>query len=165
MVLASTLAFAVLKLLAGDSATAVAREPQAVLLASSKSMKTGVDAAERRRVVHTLAALQFGPVATVISPQELDAAVDSESPDSPDNQLLEVEVKARPPPRAQQEPLQSQIPFGLAAIVWGIRHPSEAWRIFLPIPSGTDRAQPGSHTATPEGRLSAGISRAAFRLP
>ena len=162
MVLASTHAFAVLTLLASDSATAMAREPQAVVLGSSKSIKTGVDAAERRRGVYSLAALQFGPVATVVSQQELDAAVDSESPASPDNQLPEVEVEARAPLRAQQEPLRSQIPLGLAAIVWGIRHPSEAWRIFLPIPSGTDRTQPGSHTVTPEARH---ISRTALRLP
>jgi len=146
------MAFALLMLLASDSAAA--QEPQAVLLSSSESIQAEVDAAERRRLLHSLPVLRFRPVTTAISPQELDASLAANptaSPASPENRLLEVDVEARPP-RAQQAPLQSRIPFGLAAIVWGFRHPSEAWRIFLPIPSETSRAAPASHAATGPGR-------------
>jgi membrane-associated protease RseP (regulator of RpoE activity) len=62
IVLANALAFALLMLLASESAAAVTRKPQAVLLASSDSIKTRADAVEGRRVFHSLAALQPGDV-------------------------------------------------------------------------------------------------------
>lgn len=147
------MAFALLMLLASDSAAA--GEPQAALLSSSESIRAEADAAERRRLLHSLPVLRFRPVTTAISPQELDASLAANptaSPASPENRLPEVDVEARPPRGAQQAPLQSRIPFGLAAIVWGFRHPSEAWRIFLPIPSESSRAAPASHAATGPGR-------------
>jgi hypothetical protein len=168
IVLASAFAFALLMLLASDSAAAVAGKPQGVLLASSKSIKSRVDAAEQRRVMHSLAALQFGPVTTVIAPEELDSELGpnlTDTPASPENQLDEVEVETRTLPGVQEQPLQSRIPFGLAGIAWGFRHPSEAWRLFLPVLSDTDRAQPHAYVATPKGRRSVGAFNPAVKLP
>jgi hypothetical protein len=167
MVLGSAVVFALVMLLSSDSVAARVPGHQSVLLASSQTIKTRVDAAERRRVLQRLSALQFGPIAGVISAEELDTGPSKnpmESSAGSDSQLLEIEVKASGPPRAQAKPLQSPIPFGLAAIVWGFRHPSEAWRIFLPIRSGTDHAQPRSH-AEPSGEgHCAGTSSTAVKV-
>jgi hypothetical protein len=134
IVLASALTFACLMLLA--SASAAAKAPQGVLLDSSQSIEAQVNATKSRHVIHTLAGLRFGPGAIVISPEELDSLLGpnlTETPASPDNELDEVEVEARAPRGVHEEALQSQIPFGLPALAWGVEHPGEAWRLLLPI--------------------------------
>lgn len=167
IVVASAFAFALMMLLASESAAAVTGKSLSVFLASPDPIKRQVDAAERRRVLHNLAALQFGPVASIISPAELDTRLGPtlrETPASPENHLDEVEVETRAPPGVQEQPLESQIPFGLAAIAWGFRHPSEAWRLFLPVMSGTAHAQAGAYAATP-GRHRADPANTAVKLP
>lgn len=47
-----------------------------------------------------------------------------------DDVLDTVEVRA---PEATTERHGEPIPFGLAGIVWGVRHPTQAWRLFLPV--------------------------------
>jgi hypothetical protein len=146
MVSASVFTFALLML--SESAAAMTEKPQGVLLGSSRSIEARVDAAERRRVLYSLAALQFGPVTTVISPEELDTRLGrnlTKTPASPENPLDEVEIETRVLPGVPEPPLQSQIPFGLAVIPWGFRHPSEAWRLFLPVLPETARAQPRAY--------------------
>lgn len=136
IVLASALTFASLMLLASESAAAAAKAPRGVLLASSQSIEAPMDAIKRRQVIRTLAGLEFGPGATVISPEELDSLLGpnlTETPASPDNELDEVEIEVRAPRGLDEQPLQSQIPFGLAALGWGVEHPSEAWRLLLPV--------------------------------
>jgi hypothetical protein len=165
--LAGALAFALLMRPASDSLATGAEEGSSILLASSKSIEMGIDATERRRVLHSLSALQVGPVASVISPEQLVAAWDAGLTSSPpgfDTQLPEVNIAARPRPRAQP-PLQSQIPLGPAAIVWGARHPREAWRLFLPISPGVARAQSDLHAAKLKGRHDAGRSNTAIHEP
>lgn len=147
------LAPVLLMLSAGDPATAAtaptaaAAQAPSVLLASSKSVKRGVDARHQRSVLRRLAALQFRPAASVISAEQLEAARDTSftaSPPGTDKPLPEVDVAASRRPLTQP-PLQSQIPFGIWAIVWGVRHPTQAWRLFLPIPAATDRTPPDLH--------------------
>jgi hypothetical protein len=48
-----------------------------------------------------------------------------------DQPLESVEIRA--PRDARESRLHAPIPFGFAAIAWGIRNPSEAWRLFLPV--------------------------------
>jgi len=167
IVLTSAVAFALLMLLASDSAAAAAGKPPAALPASSQSIEAEIDAAERRRVLHSFSALRFRPVTSAISPEQLDATLGASptaSPANPANPLPEVDVQARAPPRAPPAPLQSRIPFGLAAVVWAFRHPSEAWRIFLPIPSEAGPSLSGPHAATPPGRQSAGKWKTAVKV-
>jgi hypothetical protein len=152
--LAGVSTLALLMLLASESAAAVTETPQGALLGSSRSIKTRVDAAERRRVLHSLAKLQFGPVTTVISPDELDNRLGAnltKTPASPENPLDEVEVETRVLPGVREQPLQSQIPFGLAAVTWGFRHPSQVWRLFLPVLPETGRALPHAYACEPLG--------------
>jgi hypothetical protein len=134
--LASAAAFACLMLLASDSAAAARKSTQGILLASSKSIEAQVDAVKRRQVISSLARLRFGPSATVISPEELQSLLGpnlTETPASPDNELDEVEIEVRAPRGVHEEALQSQIPFGLAGLAWGVEHPREAWRLLLPV--------------------------------
>jgi hypothetical protein len=136
IVLASAATFACVMLLASESAASAAERPPGVLLGSSQSIEAQMDAAKRRRVILSLAELKLGPGATVISPQELDSLLGpniTETPASPDNELDEVEIEARALPGVYEQPLQSQIPFGLAALGWGVEHPREAWRLLLPV--------------------------------
>jgi hypothetical protein len=133
--LASALTFACL-MLASESAAAAVKAPQGVLLASSRSIEAQIDVVRRRQVMRTLAGVRFGPGATVISPEELDSLLGpnlTETPASPDNELDEVEIEVRGPRGVHEEALQSQIPFGLAALGWGVEHPSQAWRLLLPV--------------------------------
>jgi hypothetical protein len=135
IVLASALTFACL-MLGSESAAAAVKAPQGVLLASSRSIEAQIDVVRRRQVMRTLAGVRFGPGATVISPEELDSLLGpnlTETPASPDNQLDEVEIEVRGPRGVHEEALQSQIPFGLAALGWGAEHPSQAWRLLLPV--------------------------------
>jgi hypothetical protein len=134
--LASALTFACLMLLASESAAAAVKAPQGVLLASSRSIEAQMDAAKRRQVIRTLSRVRFGSGATVISPEELDSLLGpnlTETPGSPDNELDEVEIEVRAPRGVSEQPLQSRIPFGLAALGWGVEHPIEAWRLLLPV--------------------------------
>ncbi|MDE2136968.1 MAG: hypothetical protein KGJ68_05990 [Gammaproteobacteria bacterium] len=134
----------------GAAEAANAKAP-AVLLASSEPIRAGVHARQRRRVLHQLAALQFGPVATVVSPEQVEHArdaADTASPPGPDKRLLEVEVAASPGPIARPA-LQSRIPFGLEALAWGARHPRQAWRLFLPILPADERAPAGVRATAP----------------
>jgi hypothetical protein len=94
-----------------------------------------MDAPKRRQVILSLAELKFAPGTTVISPEELDRLLGpnlTETPASPDDELDEVEIEARALPGVYEQPLQSQIPFGLPALAWGVEHPREAWRLLLP---------------------------------
>jgi len=134
---------------ATNATNATAAPAPAALLASSKSVKAGVDARQRRLVLQRLAALQFRPAASAISAAQLEAARDASfaaSPPGSDKPLPEVDVAASRRPLARP-PLQSQIPFGIWAIVWGVRHPGQAWRLFLPIPAATDRTPPDLHAS------------------
>ena len=95
-----------------------------------------MDASDRQRVMRGLADLRIGPTAAVISPERLQNLRGPnlrESPEYGGDELYEVEIEVRAPPGVPEQPLQAQIPFGLAGLAWSIRHPGEAWRLFLPV--------------------------------
>lgn len=136
IVFASALTFGGLMLLASESAAAAESHPKEVLLASSHSIEAQMDATKRRNVIRSLAELGLGPGVTVVSPEGLDSLLGpnlTETPAIPDNELDEVEIEARAPAGVHEQSLQSQIPFGLAGLAWGFRHPSQAWRLLLPV--------------------------------
>jgi hypothetical protein len=128
-----SVAAVVCSVLAGGScATAAASE----LLGSSHAIERQVDAARRVRVMRSLASLRLGSEPALVFPQQLDSQLGrnlTPTPASPKEQLDQVEIEARAPPGVAEEPLQAQIPFGLPAVAWGVRHPGEAWRLFVPV--------------------------------
>lgn len=42
-------------------------------------------------------------------------------------------VEIRAPQEVREPPHGAPIPFGLAGIVWGARHPTQAWRLIMPV--------------------------------
>src|SRR2546430_2473007 len=111
-----------------------------VVLACSMPAIGAIAAAAARTPCHGLvlgrSRLRIGPATTVISPQELQTLLGGNVPESRENTqkaLEEVEIEVRAPPGVPERPLQAQIPLGLAGLLWGIRHPSQAWRLFLPV--------------------------------
>lgn len=47
-------------------------------------------------------------------------------------EALEI-VEIRAPQEVREPPRTEPIPFGVAGIVWGFQHPTQAWRLFLPV--------------------------------
>ena len=103
---------------------------------SPQGIEQQVDAADRRHVMQQLAGLPTAPAAGVISPQQLQNLLGEDLPESPESRtytldVLEIEVRA--PPGVAEQPLYARIPLGLAALGWALRHPEQAWRLFLPV--------------------------------
>jgi len=108
--------------------------PAGVLLLSSRPIEQQVDENIRCNVQRRLASLPVGPSATVISANELDGLRDHHAAGQQfDKQLDEVELEVRAPRGLPEPPVEATIPFGLAGLAWGVRHPSEAWRLILPV--------------------------------
>jgi len=115
-------------------APAQATPAQTGTVTSSETIKRQVDAAQQREVLHTLSGLPAGPVGTAISARELQSLVGRNMPDNSASAGYPTqEIVVRAPSAVSERPLQSQIPVGLAGIGWGIRHPTQAWRLFLPV--------------------------------
>jgi hypothetical protein len=111
----------------GASASIVA---QGVLLASSRSIENAVEARKLRRVDRILAGLPVGSD-TFLPPLELNALLgrDETAPvTGVDKDLDFAEIEARAPAG-----LTEQVPFGIAGVVWALQHPSQAWRLLLPV--------------------------------
>ncbi len=64
-------------------------------------------------------------IARVIPKAELESVLPE--PDEPHESSPGVEIKGKRPVAPSS--------VGLMALPWALRHPSQAWRIFLPIPS------------------------------
>ena len=120
-------------------AAGVATAPSAasgVLLLSSEAIQQQVDAGNRARVMHLLAAVHAGPAAGVISSRQLQNLLGEDLAENPQQRtctLDELEIEVRAPRGVPERPLQAQIPLGLAGLAWGLRHPAQAWRLFLPV--------------------------------
>ena len=130
------LACSLLAMSAAAAADTSTWQPKSTLLLSSKSVKHQVDASKREQVGQAPAALRFEPATKIISPEVLKNIVQqslSLSQGNSTRQLDEVMIEVRVPPGVAEPPVQSQIPFGFAAIAWGIRHPDQAWRLVLPV--------------------------------
>ena len=121
----------------GAIAAAAARTPcHGLVLGCSRSIEWQAHAVKRSKVTRALDGLRIGPATTVISPQELQTLLGGNVPESRENTqkaLEEVEIEVRAPPGVPERPLQAQIPLGLAGLLWGIRHPRQAWRLFPPV--------------------------------
>jgi hypothetical protein len=110
-----------------------------VLLLPSQPIERQVDADRRRRVLQQLASLHVGPAGRVISPQDLQILLGENLPESPENhayELDEVDIEVRAPYGVSERAPQAGVPMGLAGLAWGLRHPSQAWRLFLPVIAG-----------------------------
>ena len=120
---------------AAGAATAPSAASGALLL-SSEAIQQQVDAGNRARVMHLLAAVHAGPAAGVISSRQLQNLLGEDLAENPQQRtctLDELEIEVRAPRGVPERPLQAQIPLGLAGLAWGLRHPAQAWRLFLPV--------------------------------
>ena len=114
---------------AAERATAVS---QRGLLATPQRIQRQVDAARDRQVRRALNLdLRIGEHAQYLTPDELRSALGLATPGLTDQPREGVEVYAWPGVR--ESPREAQIPFGLAGIAWGVRHPSASWRLVLPV--------------------------------
>jgi len=93
-----------------------------VLLGSSQQVAKQADQA-RARGVRAALDLRLPDPERYLTSQMLRVAQGSEG------ELTDVEVQASP-----VAPVEEPIPYGLAAIYWGICHPSQSWRLLLPVP-------------------------------
>jgi hypothetical protein len=135
--LAGVIACGCCLLTAGESATAKAPDAASgVLLGSSQAIEQQVDAANRHRVMLQLTGVPGRPDPAEISPQQLQSLLGEDLPESPQSRtytLDELEIEVRAPRGVPERPLQARIPMGLAGLAWGLAHPREAWRLFLPV--------------------------------
>jgi hypothetical protein len=130
VLIVSGVAVACLMRAANESAAAAVKNgPEGPLLMSSRSIERQVDGVITRRVKRNLANLKPAPAANVISPEELEDSLGRENA----QHQLELEIEVRAPPGLREQPVQAQIPFGLAGLAWGVRHPGQAWRLLLPV--------------------------------
>lgn len=110
-----------------------------ILLMQSQPIEREVDADRRRRALHQLAQLHVGPAGRVILPANLQIRLGedlSRSPKKHTYELDEVDIELRAPYRVPERLPQAGIPMGLAGLAWELRHPSLAWRLFLPVMVG-----------------------------
>jgi hypothetical protein len=70
--------------------------------------------------------LQLGPTARYLTPAQIQAAVGNA--DAP---LPTVEIDA--PSGITESAVSAPIPFGIAGVAWGFRHPRQGWRLILPV--------------------------------
>jgi len=88
--------------------------------------------------IRSLAELPVGPAGTAISREELRELVGEDASHSAPNQVLpsqiaEIDIEIQPPPRVRQQASESEVPVGLAGLAWGVQHPGQVWRLFLPV--------------------------------
>jgi hypothetical protein len=105
-----------------------------VLLGSSDSIARQVEAKKRREVLRQLADVHVGTQGRILSAQDLEILLDGDANTSDvDRGLDTVEVEARVFQGIREQPSQTTVPFGAAGIVWAVRHPSQAWRLMVPV--------------------------------
>ncbi|HLZ96952.1 MAG TPA: hypothetical protein VKP66_03345 [Steroidobacteraceae bacterium] len=104
----------------------------------SRTAEQQIDAEKHPRVLRQLTQLRAGPARAVIPPEDLHNLLGKNFPESLGAacDLNEVEIGVRAPRGVPERPLQARIPMGLAGLAWGVRHPSQAWRLFLPVVAG-----------------------------
>jgi hypothetical protein len=90
-----------------------------------------MDQAKAERVRGALN-LHFIEPGYYLSAEQLRMALGGSASANSGQEPLET-VVVRAPPGENGSPLRSPIPLGFAGIVWGARHPQEAWRLILPI--------------------------------
>jgi hypothetical protein len=65
-------------------------------------------------------------------------------PPNSDEAEAEAVTIAAAPMRVEEEPDTQPPPGGIASLYWAARHPTQAWRIFLPLQVAADDLSPGS---------------------
>jgi hypothetical protein len=129
---------------ATTSTTSSATPPTSTILASTQPAAS--DAAVQRMVCLNMALKCFA-----IRPNTSDEAAKLRAASldlkAPDIRILvpESELRQPLPEPAEIEQVQVQVegsrpevyvPGGLASLPWALMHPTQAWRIFLPVPAG-----------------------------
>jgi hypothetical protein len=119
-----------------------------VLLGTSQDLRSEFAIRDARRVASAFAGLQVGSARATVSPEELAMMFGSpQPPEAPgagspvanrpgSADLTTVEIDSRARRGIVESAPQASIPFGLAGIAWAIRHPSQAWRLVLPVMAG-----------------------------
>ena len=128
---------------ATTSATSSATPPKSTILASTQPVAS--DAAVQRMVCLNMALKCF---AIRPNPSDEAAKMRAASLDlkAPDIRILvpESELRQPLPEPSEIEQVQVQVegsrpevyvPGGLASLPWALMHPTQAWRIFLPVPA------------------------------
>ena len=107
------------------------QDAQGVLLASSASIKSSVDATVRMRVHRILAGGLDGQNQPVhLTAEQVLSFLGTADVRNRDRQAAGVEVFA---PRDLKEDPQEVVPFGLAGIGRAVMHPTRALRLFTPV--------------------------------
>jgi len=118
-------------------------EVRGVALGSAAAVKPAVDAAVGKRVRRILAGRlnpQNEPVYQTAAQLQSSFGT-SDLRRAENEQMASVEVLA---PREIREDSRQAIPFGLAGMVWGVTHPSQSWRLLLPIPTAPPSVEAAS---------------------
>ena len=125
--------------------TASATPSAAPTPASTTSSASTSDASPQRTVC-----LDISHKCFAVKPKQDDAAAKAKSASldlkAPDIRQVVSEVELRQPTEETQEVQQVQVestrpdevyvPGGIASLPWAVMHPTQAWRIFLPVPPG-----------------------------
>jgi hypothetical protein len=109
---------------------------QAILLGSAQQIRRQFDVLNVRRVAHAFADVNVGSARTTVSPEELEMMLGPQNPASAGSEnaeLTTVEIETRTQPGIRETGIQARVPFGIAGIAWGSRHPTKAWRLLVPI--------------------------------
>jgi hypothetical protein len=81
-----------------------------------------------------LAGLRVGPAGKIVTPEELRILLGRNlGGQDPQQELDKIEIETRASPGIPEQPAQEPVPFGLAGLAWGIRHPDQSWRLFFPV--------------------------------
>ena len=128
-------------------AAASASVNQSVLLGSSQEVRKEFDELNVQRVAQAFADMKVGSAQATVSPEDLQLMLGPEDPvtarsnpaivgSHTDAQLATVEIATRAPPGIHESAVQAQIPYGFAGMAWAFQHPTQAWRLLLPVLGG-----------------------------
>jgi len=121
-----------------SAAAQESRDVQGIFLGSAEPFKTAVDAAVGKRVRQALAGgLNPQGESVYLTAEQLQASLGTADlhPNNERMESVDVEIVA---PRALQEDSGEAIPFGLASLIWATSHPSQAWRLLVPVTAARD---------------------------
>jgi hypothetical protein len=116
---------------------------QSVLLGSSQAISEEFEAAKARDVAHAFADVQVGSGRAAVSPEELQmmlGAAKTATAGSQDGaarsknaELATVEIESGASSGIHESAVAPQVPFGFRGMAWALQHPTQAWRLVLPV--------------------------------
>jgi hypothetical protein len=102
--------------------------------AASATAKQQVEAQVSRRVVESLQSVRIGTSSKLVPPEQLQIKLaPAQAPDNTAVALGDLQSQVSAPSGVPEDSVQSQVPLGLAAIPWGVRHPADVARLILPV--------------------------------